>query len=482
MRDIKPANPGKHNDLPENPDGLFPDKDVLGSPPVPRGVHSFDISRKASTTHSLGRKMRKGSLQPGNQPAMSQPEIGAPIEALPEKAEPVLRNEKIVPKKAASIHLGNRERWLAVGIMGTVIVISMLAAVIFLPQAKIGLTLKTAPLLVEEKIKIAAENQGSPNTIAGTSFFREVDVQGQVTVQGKETIGQKAKGTVRLVNRSFDEQKIVERSRLVTADDRLFYLTGSVTIPAASGNGIAQATAQVEADTAGVEGNIEPQRLNFAALDESARSLVYAEAVSAFTGGSGEEVQVVVQEDVEAARKAAAEVAKSQIEVDVRNELPQGWALLEESWSADMSDFKTQPAVGERVTELNYQSKVTMRVFGYEQKALEDALAKALESRLKGEYMLFPGPISFSKSVDNMNWETGEATLIARVTHTTIPKFSLDTLTGKLAGQSENGAKQYLEGLPGAQSAKIELWPFWVRSIPRITSRINLDLQPERQP
>ncbi len=484
MRDIKP----NHSITPKShiPETNHPEWNEINQPntrrPAKRGVSSFDISRKAYPSQSIGRRMRKGSLQPEAQlQPEPTPELGEAIQKLPPRipVKESKQSKEQSPVRAA--HLGVRERAVVLSILAIGLVAALLAGAIFLPKAKIELTLKTAPLLLEEEIKIAAEG-GGENTITGTSFFREIEVQGTVQVQGKETIGEKARGTVKIINRSFDEQKIIEHSRLVTTDGQLFYLDKNVTVPAASASGVTQATATVEAAVAGPEGNIEPQRLNFAALSDAAQALVYAETTTTFTGGSGEEVQVVSEADIESARQAAAEAAKSEVEVDIRSELPEGWTLLDESWNAEIDNFTTTPEVGTRIPELTYSGRITMRVFGYEQQALEDALAQALESHLEDDYMLFPGPISFSKTADDINWEDSTAIIKARVTHTTIPKIAIDTLTEKLAGQSESGANQYLEGLPGVQQAKIDLWPFWVSSVPRITGRITLDLTPERQP
>ena len=96
--------------------------------------------------------------------------------------------------------------------------------------------------------------------------------------------------------------------------------------------------------------------------------------------------------------------------------------------------------------------------------------------------MLFPGPSSFTKSVDSVDWESERATVDVRVTHTTIPEFSIDTLQEKLAGRSKEEAENYLRGLPGIQSASVEISPFWASRISQLEKRIIIDIQPDRQP
>jgi len=351
-----------------------------------------------------------------------------------------------------------------------------LATIIFLPQGQVELILRTAPLLVDEELRIKP-GIATENSIPGTGFAREVPVSGMYSVASTEVIGQQATGPVQLVNRTFDEQKIKERSRLETADGQLFFMISSATIP-----GDSRTTVEVEAAKAGPEGNIEPQRLDFVALPEDARQVVYAEVVTPLTGGSGETVAVVKEIDLERAQQQAGSEARSAVEDSIRQELAEGWALLEESWTAEVSDFSAGAAVGDNVQELPFSGSVQVTVLAYQVAAVEDKLRGALQERLSDEFILFPGPLSYTTDIRDVDLAQQSATVSARVTHTTIPDLSLETLRSKILGRSETEAREYLTGLPGVRAVSVNVWPFWARSLPRIENRISIDLVPERQP
>lgn len=469
MRDIRPNDSVKGPSLPEeNPENLISEiRRRPLHPPIRRqgtdGARSSLVvrpSRPTSPTARLG-----GSSVPINN-----------ITAAPDPVVP--RAAKTLPQSSPSrMRLGGRERMIVVGLLSLLVVAALLAAIIFLPQANIKLILRAAPLLVDEQLIVRAEGAGGDKIVPGSAFFREVEVNESASVQSTEVIGAKAKGTVRLVNRSVDEQKIKEQSRLITKDNVLFYMQRSATVPP---NGTS--TVEVEAAQPGEAGNISPQRLNFAALDASSQSLVYAEATQAITGGSGETVAVIRDEDIARAKEAAGRVGRTKVEQEIREELPRGWVILEESWVQEVTTFETPAKPGDRAATMPYVARVIIRVIGYEKAALEKHLQQALEQRLDQDYMLFPGAISYITTVQKVNWEEAQAEISARVTHTTIPRFSLETLRQKLAGRSKKEAQDYLQGLPGVHSATLDLSPFWVESIPRIEKRINLDLQPERQP
>lgn len=400
---------------------------------------------------------------------------------VPVAATPVVTemDSPVVAKQPlkSSVRLGDKERKLIAVLLVLVIAVLGLAAFLFLPKAKITLTLQTAPLLLDQELKLKNVKAAEPGVIPGQMYVRDVSVQGAAAVTSREVIGHKAAGTARIVNKTIDEQKIKEKSRLVTTDGTLFYMQTHAIVPP---NG--SVTIPIEAAQAGEGGNLKPQRLNFAALDKSAQSLVYAEVETAISGGSGEEVAVVKDDDLKQASQQAGSEARTQVEQEIRSQLDRGWILLDESWTGQLRQFDTEAKAGDKRDSIPYKAQVTVRVFAYEEMALQQALQQALASRLDENHMLFPEPISFTKSVKDINWDNEEATITVRATHTTIPSFSINTLREKLAGRGKAEAIAYLEGLPGVKSATIELGPFWATGIPRIEKRVSIDLVPDRQP
>ena len=383
----------------------------------------------------------------------------------------------------SGFRIGPTERRVVLSVFALLLVALLLAGFIFLPSAEGRLVLRTAPLLIDEKLTIKAEPalhvlaENGMGVVPGTTFFRELQLHGESPVTSTKVLGKKASGTVRITNRTVEQQKIKENSRLVTAQGTLFFMKSSVFV---APNNSAKVT--VEAAEAGTGGNISPQRLTFAALPATSASILYAEAEQAFAGGSGEVVTVVQGQDLEQAKTAVTEAGRKQAEGEIKKELPQGWVLLPESWSVEASSFETDAKVDDQRVTIPYTAKVVARVLGYQEDAFKEHLQKALEARLDKDHMLFPGDISFSVTVESVDWAKNEGVVIARVTHTTIPRFSVDALRDKLAGRSQPEAKEYLQGLPGVGSADITLSPFWVRAIPRIRQRVKIDLVPEQQP
>ncbi|MGH9857353.1 MAG: baseplate J/gp47 family protein, partial [Acidobacteriota bacterium] len=370
-----------------------------------------------------------------------------------------------------------RERRLLAAGLGLLILIILGAVMIFLPKANIKLVLATAPLLVDQTLVVRPNETGQTGIIPGAAYVREVKVDGVSPVTSTIIEGTKATGVVAIINRTTAEQQIRDQSRLVTDDGQLYYMQTHAIIPPEGAVSV-----PVEAAEAGEQGNFASGRLNFAALDSSAQSVVYGEVREPIDGGSGTQVPIIKAADLENARAEAAASARQKVEEEIRAELPEGWVLLEESWDSQIEEFITEDQEEEQQESITYSGRIMVHVMGYEQTVLEEYLRTTLESQLDQDYMLFPGPISFTKSIDNIDWEQNEATLTVRVTHTTVPDFSLATLQDKLNGRSREEALNYLQGLPGVEGAEVQLTPFWVRHIPRIDRRISIDLISNRQP
>ncbi len=452
-------------------------------PPDAKKLYEKHRSKKL-TPRFAGSKVPVTNVHLPRQMTASRPAAANMVASLPDtrprfvtKSTPQAAGAHSPKRSRVRMQLGQRERMVVVALSVLVVVALLSAGILFLPKATIELVLETAPLLVDQQVTVKNNAAAGSPEVPGNSYVREVQVNGISPVLSRKIVGEKARGVVTIVNKTIDEQKIKEQSRLVTADGILFYMQRHAIVP-----GSGAVSVEVEAAEAGPPGNISSGRLNFAALDSASQSLVFAEVNQSLTGGSGEEVAVVQEQDVEQAKQAAATAARQKVEQEIRAELKPGWTVLEESWNSELKDFSTEATVDENRDSIGYGGRVLVRVIAFEEQVLEGQLKAALEAKLDEQYMLFPGPISFTKAVESIDWDNNEALITARVTHTTIPTFSLETLKDKLAGRQREEAVEYVNGLPGVESVSVKLSPFWVRSVPRIDRRISIDLISNREP
>ena len=246
MQDIRP--------MPKKP--LDYARGKPGGMPVPPSDELYEI------TQPPRRPANKQSLPGASVPVTNVHVENKPLDdARGKPPRPLFATTSVPAAAAQRIRLGKRERVTVLALLATVAVVALLSVAIFLPAAHVKLVLATAPLLVDQELTVRASETELPSVVPGAGFFREVAVEGAVPVVSTEMIGTKASGTVDVVNQTSEEQKIRDRSRLVTKDNVLFYMTRSATVPPEG-----RVSVPVEAAEAGEIGNIEPQRLDFAAL------------------------------------------------------------------------------------------------------------------------------------------------------------------------------------------------------------------------
>ncbi len=467
MRDIRPQTP--------RPAKIVP-------PPLPEDA----LPAPTSNTHVQKKVFQGKSVPvahvhvPRAARRVSQPTAPAHYKT----PRPLFAPKEIFEKKEVTrgqSRLGYRERKVVLAFLVLVLLAGGLALYIFLPTATIALNITSAPLLVDQKLNITSAVVAGANNVPGSVFAREENVEGDVAVQSTEVIGTKTIGEVTLVNRTLTEQKIKEGSRLVSNDGKLFYMQKPAFLEAAVSNSPATTTVTVEAAEAGPEYNLDKQKLNFAALDKPSQTLVYGEIRTKLAGGSGSVVKIVKDADLDQTKKIAQDNARTEAEQDIRQNLLKDWVLLDESWQVTNAEITPDKKANDKADTIHYKAKVSLRVMGYEKKSLEDKLRQALDAKLDKDYMLSSDTISYTKTLESVDWEQGQAAVSVRVTHTTIPKISFDALKDKISGLNSQDATAYLQGLPGVKSASLQLWPFWASTVPRITNRIIIDINPQTQ-
>lgn len=384
------------------------------------------------------------------------------------------------PGSARHARLGGREKIIALVFLGLVILAAGLAAFVFLPTANVSLVLRTSPLLVEEELTIQEDGAPNSTSIDGRFFSEEIAISETYHVSGRKTVGEKATGTVDLINKSFDTQSLKEHSRLANADGKIFYITRGVTLPAAQATAPVRVPVAVEAAEAGDEYNGVTGRLDFVALDEAARTFIFAEVSVAPAGGSGEQVAVVTADDISAAREAAAASAQTILAETVQAKIPSHWKLLGDGAHNKVLTFTANGAEGDELQTLDYTAQIQSRVIAYDESAVVEKIQSSLQAHVAAENILFPGPVSYDIVTPAIEDGATEVTIKVRTTHKTVPRVSIPSIRETLAGKSVEDAHAYVGGIPGVRSATIELTPRWLQSIPRIERRITVELLPEQ--
>jgi len=100
-----------------------------------------------------------------------------------------------------------------------------------------------------------------------------------------------------------------------------------------------------------------------------------------------------------------------------------------------------------------------------------------VNSQIPGDKKLAEDSLEIDFSIKNLSLKLGKVDLSLEISVTLYSDFELDQLKQNVLGKSLLETKIFLENQPEVNRSKIELWPFWVKSVPEDSNKVNLKLR-----
>jgi hypothetical protein len=397
-----------------------------------------------------------------------------------------VKEHKISKKKGIS---DNSKKAILIG--GIVFVIlAVLVCFIILPKAKVSLVLKgtVTQQNFAATIDQAAKSPNFDKAILPGSILSSTKDQTNKSLPctGKKNIGQKASGSVTISN-AFDEnpQSLVANTRLVsTTNNKTYRLTSAVTVPGAkvSGGNIVPGTidASVQAEEPGETYNIANSHFNIPGLAGSAKfDKIYADTTG-IKGGFTEEVTVLSQTDLDTnkdkiiadlTKKISDElVAKNKNKKVFLDGIKQEVIEVSPNIPVDTESQKFDLKVKIKITTMNANSND----FNY-------LVYTRLSTSLSPDKEMVQESSEVTKAiVENFDGKKGIETVKIDGKGFIVTKLDQDNIKKSIAGKGESEASRYLSTLKDVIEVKVDLWPFWVKSVPRFLNR-NIDITTQIQ-
>jgi hypothetical protein len=393
------------------------------------------------------------------------------------------------PHRDSAVARGNRvavpnfdmfRKKLLLGIVGVGGLVALLVwALVFAPSARIIIVARTTDAALNSRVSTTptAMTDLKAGTIKSVTKSTKKDVSMPFSATGQKDVGEKATGSVKLYNDSFDPITV---SGTVTAGGFNFYLTTPVTVPkgscvrpsscsAGSASGVVVAAAP-GASYNGVTGSLG-----------DLPGTVTGNITSATSGGTDKTVTVVTQEDVDkisgdANKQDVAEAAKKELLAQLKGD----FVVLDSTFKADVSAVKPTPAVGAEATDgkVTFAGSVTYTIV---------AIAKSEISKYLDGY--------FAQQVDGKSNQKVYDNGIADVSFTNVAQtdtsyaFNLST-NGKIGPRIDEKAlvefarskrygdiQDYVKQISGVDDVDVKFSPFWVSSAPRDSTKIKVEFK-----
>ncbi len=367
-------------------------------------------------------------------------------------------------------------------ILAAVAVLVFLFA-LYLTLGKARIIINPAKQELDLKLKISASSAATAvdfnfNRIPGQRFTEQKKETGAFPVTGQKDVVQKAVGTIAIFNKSASVQRLVATTRFKSSDGLLFRIPQTINVPAAVRAGETlipgSVIANVYADRPGSEYNIGPARFTIPGFEGTPKfNDFYATSDKPMAGGLIGPAKVVAEKDFTAAQEKLTAKVKEKILKSLKDR--GGELKILDAVALKLDAPEVNAKAGEAAEELKMSIQGSADTIAFRESDVIE-LAKNFVSQ-KNNMELLPKDLSISYINPESGADKNSLSFDVQVKSWMAAKLDADAIKNDVRGMSESSIRSYLNGIKEIKSARVILSPFWVKSIPKDSSKIGIDIQ-----
>lgn len=368
----------------------------------------------------------------------------------------------------------------------TVLITAVLtAALIVLPRVTIALDFEKVDWDFVGTLRVSANTEKSVFTddeivLRGVSFRQKKNITESYPASGVEFIERKAKGTIIVYNAySSEPQDIVETTRFMASDGKLFRTDRDVVVPGAEVVDGAIVPSSVEtgvvADEPGEEFNIGPvSKFTIPGFKGSPKfDGFYGESKEAITGGFVGEKKVPTEADIDAARDEVTKTLEEAVKAQLFLNLPEEITVIGETYRF-LVDGEAIDDVGAE-DEFIFTLSGEAILIGFQENELTSIIRGVVEEESEVDLEVKDFNVEYGESQIH---EDGEGfTVPVSIQSVWTRPFDEATFRQNSSGKNETELKTLIFSVSGVKSVEVRFWPFWVKTVPEREKRIIIDVK-----
>lgn len=314
--------------------------------------------------------------------------------------------------------------------------------------------------------------------VPGQTVQFEKEIVKTFPATGEKEIFQKAKGKITIYNNySGQPQILVATTRFQTSEGLVFRILQRVIVPGSTGSGDNFKPGKIEveaiADRAGAEYNLGPSEFRIPGFLGSPRYQgFYAESSESFSGGFIGKAKVATKEDIDTAEKSIREELSNEIKSHLAG--LSGLKIITGAFEIEIEKTPDSAKANDIAPEFKFGLKA--KVFGI---AFDESSVKELVSRYvkdsENKNILQTG-LELVYSETSLDKEKQELSLKLAASGYTSRPVDKEKMISEIRGKSEKEIRSYFNSLDEVETANIYLSPFWMRSAPKNTERIKVQV------
>jgi len=373
--------------------------------------------------------------------------------------------------------------------IGFIIICLITALAIFgfvLPKSDIVITLKTEALTYDFEF-VADELIDNIDSVSSKIPSEKIDIineeSGDYPATGKKHIIEKAAGKITIYNEcSTGPQTLVINTRFLSKEGKIFRINKAVKIAGFTkpedkiipGSVIAD----VVAEEPGESYNINSTSFTIPKLQELNSwkfSCLYARSEQAMSGGIDKEVLSFSDSDYLTAKEKLVKVVKEKNEKEFSDKISDEYVLLEYLEQNEEIKIKDDVKTGDVVDSFQMTVLVKTTALLVAKNDLDNLISEKINSDLSSEIELVKGSRKYEIGEVNKD-ENGKISMPISVSQNSTAKVDIDKIKDEIAGKNELELRKYFVNMKGIKTTDVGFWPFWVKSIPSSSDKINITI------
>ncbi|MDP3974262.1 MAG: hypothetical protein Q8P92_05525 [Candidatus Daviesbacteria bacterium] len=360
------------------------------------------------------------------------------------------------------------------------IIFGIIGAYLLLPKADVKIFVE--PQILEKETQVIAdpkqkEIDREAKIIPGELVTTEVSGSDSIGATGSREIGDPAKGTVVLRNKTDREVTLSKGAVLTNTSGLKFNLDTSVSIASRSADDgtWGKSTTEVSAQSIGADGNL-PSGTDLSIANYSSDQLV-AKSEGNFSGGTSKEVTVVSAADQEKLLAKVAANLRTQAKDKLQEQLPDK-KVIEESLSEDIIRRSYNKNVNDQASEFTLNLTVRFRGTAFDENNLKQIVGDLVTTEVPEGFELSLENTETQSSVKDVE-KDGKLIFSAKFRAKLIPKLNQDEIKNKIRGRTADEVAQILKEMEGILGSEIRMnpsLPSFLQRLPLIENNIQIEV------
>ena len=376
------------------------------------------------------------------------------------------------PKKTSKLPDFDKFRkklFLGIG-AGVALVIFLVWAFVFAPQATVAITAQTNLINIDQTLQLKPNATADPaqNLLPATVKQTKKTASVDFDATGKKEVGDKATAQIALTNNNFTSKTIDAGTTLTSSGGIAFVTDSSVTIPAGGfpcGNFSCPTPGSASVNVTAVE---RGSKNNGASGSVSGLpSNVSGTFKNPSSGGTDKTATVVSQDDIDKARQQLQEQDANSVKTELKKQFDSGIIVIDESFKAEAGQPTSSPAADQEATKGKLTVETTYTLVGITRSDLKANFDAYLKKQLSGkqDQKVYDSGDNSATFTQFSVVEGGYTTKVSSQAQVG-PQINEAALKPQLVGKRAGEIQQQLSTVEGVEDVQTSFFPFWVTTAP----------------